>query len=155
MSSNVINNSPYLRTTREFPIEIQGLASQINKGYQETANAVNLRTIGIFPVNNRAIGGESWYFTTQKQQNFRQVYPFTTTANIAHGLNFSQIPRFVRNFGEFTDGTNWYGLIHGSPTAIAGQISFYITPTNIVFVVGAGAPAVTLGQVVLDWLSFA
>lgn len=153
--TNIANGSPYLRTSREFPEDIDQLVVELSKAYIDTANNVNNRTIGLFPVNRPAIGGEAWYITAnQKQQNLRQVYTFTTTANIAHGLNFTGIDRFVRNFGEYTDGTNWYGLIHGSNVAIAGQISFYVTPTNIVFLVGAGAPAVTRGQVVLEWISF-
>lgn len=156
MTSNIVNQVAYLRTTREFPSEeLNELATEANKAYLDTSAAVNVRTIGIFPVNRGAVGGESWFISkNQKQQNLRQVYTFTTTANIPHGLNLAQLERFTRNFGEFTDGTNWYGLIHGSNVAIAGQITFYVTPANIVFLVGAGAPTLTRGHVVLDWLSF-
>lgn len=153
MSSNVVNQIPYIRTSREFPQEVQQLAIEVNKSYVDIANNINARTIGIFPTNRPAITGESWFIDNQRQQTLRQVYAFTTTAAINHGINVSAIERFTRMFGTFTDGTNWYGLIAGSNVAIAGQISFYLTPTQIIFLVGAGAPALTKGTIVLEWLS--
>lgn len=154
MSTNVVNQVAYLRTSRNFPVEVEQLTVEVNKAYVDTANAVNNRIISIFPTNRPAINGESWFIrNNQRQQGFRQVYVFTTTANIPHGINFATVDRFTRNFGEFTDGTNWYGLINGSNVAIAGQISFYLTPTDIVFLSGGGAPALTRGNIVLEWLS--
>lgn len=149
-----MNQVAYLRTSRQFPPELEGLTVEVDKAYIDTANAINNRIISIFPTTRPAINGESWFITqNQKQQGFRQVYTFTTTANIAHGIDVTRISRFVRNWGEYTDGTNWYGLIHGSNVAIPGQITFYVSPTNIVFLVGAGAPALTSGIIVLEWIS--
>lgn len=155
MSANIINQVSFLRTSRDFPTENpEQLSVECNKAYVDTANALNARTIGIFPVNRPAITGESFFFTTQKQQTLRQVYDVTSTASIPHGINLSQISRFTRTYGNFTDSTKWYGFISGSPTAITGQIVFSIDSTNIVFTVGAGAPTVTAGQIILEWCSF-
>jgi hypothetical protein len=155
--NNVVNTVAYLRTSREFPEEMHPLTVELNKSYVDTANAINVRIIGIFPANRAAVTGESWYFTNQKQQSFRQIYPIIvvggTPQPIPHGLILTQIERFTRNFGQFTDGTNWYGLNSASNVAIAGQITFYVGTTNITFLVGAGAPAITKGSVVLEWLS--
>lgn len=154
MSANVVNQVAYLRTSRQFPPELEQLTVEVDKAYLDTANAINNRTISLYPTTRPALNGESWFITgNQKQQGFRQVYSFTTTANIPHGIDFAKIDRFTRNFGEFTDGTNWYGLINGSNVAMAGQVSFYLTPTNIVFLSGVGAPALTKGNIVLEWLS--
>lgn len=154
MSANIVNQVAYLRTTRDFPEDPEKLTLELNKAYLDTANAVNSRIISIFPTNKSAVTGEQWFLTgNQKQQGFRKVFNFTTTASIEHGINLSQIDRFVRNWGEFTDGTNWYGLIHASNVAIAGQITFYVDPTNIVFLVGAGAPALTSGTIVLEYIT--
>lgn len=154
MSSNIVNQVAYLRTSREFPPEVQQLTVEVNKAYVDTANAVNNRIIAIFPTNRPAINGEAWFLVAnQRQQGFRQVYSFTTTVNIAHGINTATISQFTRKFGDFTDGTNFYGLISGTNVAIAGQISFYVTPTDIIFVIGAGAPALTSGTIVLEWIS--
>lgn len=154
MSTNVVNAVAYLRTSREFPVDDdKQLAADLGKSYIDIASCINVRVIGIFSTNRPSITGKSWFLTSTKQESLRQIYSFTSTANIAHGINLSQIDRFVPCFGEYTDGTNWYGLINASSVAIPGQIIFYITPTEIVFVVGAGAPALTQGLVILEWLS--
>jgi len=151
---NVINQVPYLRTSREFPKEIDQLTLEMDKSYVDTANAVNNRTIGIFPVNRPAINGESWFIQiNQKQQGLRQVYSFTSTTAINHGIQVITPQQFIRCFGSFTDGTNSYGLFFASSVAIAGQITFYLTSTQIVFETGAGAPSLTQGTIVLEWLS--
>lgn len=149
-----LNNVPYLRTSRSFPEDLHLMSIESNKAYIDIANAVNLRTIGIFTNVKPSISGESWYFgSIKRHQGLRQLYLFSNTSSISHGLNFSTIQMFTRCYGEYTDGTNWYGLISGTSVAIAGQISFYLTPTQIVFNVGAGAPALQSGNLVLEWVS--
>lgn len=152
--NNITNQVPFLRTSREFPEDLHMLTVQVNKAYLDTATAVNYRTIGIFPSDFPGITGESWFITSRRQQTLRKIFVFTTTVSIPHQIqNFGNIDYFTRNWGEFTDGTNWYGLINGSNIAIAGQISFYLDPLNINFLVGAGAPALTKGIIILEWLS--
>lgn len=154
MSSNVVNQIPYLRTSREFPEDLRQLTVEVNKSYIDTANAVNNRIISLFPTNRPAITGESWFLTNnQRQQTLRQVFIFTTTTAITHLISVTNPNQFTRCFGSYTDGTNSYGLIFGTSVAVAGQILFYVTSTQIVFVVGAGAPALTAGRITLEWLS--
>lgn len=159
MSTNVSNNIEtnqvaFLRSQRQFPVDVPQLTIELNKSYIDTANAVNNRTISIFPIARPANNGESWFITqNQRQQGYRQVFTFTSTANIMHLIQVFDPGQFVRCFGTYTDGTNSYGLIYGSTVAIAGQISFYITNQNIIFVTGAGAPALTSGTIILEWLS--
>jgi hypothetical protein len=154
MSANVINQMPYLRTTRNFPEELKQLTVEINKSYVDIANVVNARIIGIFPTLRPAITGESWFLVAnQRQQTLRQVYTFTSTSSINHGISVNDTNQFTSCYGSYTDGTNSYGIIWGSSVAIAGQITFYITATQIVFLVGAGAPALTRGRIILEWLS--
>ena len=88
-----------------------------------------------------------------KQQGLRQVYTFTSTGTIPHGINLNNISQFTRPSGTFTDGTNSYGCIYASNIAIAGQVSFYIDPTNINIIAGAGAPSITSGTIILEWIS--
>ncbi len=161
MSTNVVNQVPYLRTSREFPEDVKILSSELGKAYIDTSNAINNRTIGIFPVNRSAINGESWFITeNQKQQGLRQVYTFTTTADIDIGFKITSISQFTKFFGTYTDGISWYGLIPGTSVAIAGQILFYVTVNGastksdvIKFVVGPGAPPLVSGKIVLEWIS--
>lgn len=160
--NNVVNQVAFLRTSREFPEDIKEFTVESNKSYVDIANAVNNRTIGIFPVNRPAQTGEGWFLkNNQKQSTLRQVYTFTSTATpIPIGFKLTSIFGFTRNFGVFTDGTSWYGLPFASNVAIAGQRTFYIAVDGastisdvITFANGAGAPAIMNGTIVLEWLS--
>ncbi len=162
MSTNVVNQMPYLRTSRSFPEEAHMLTVEINKSYIDIATAVNTRVIGIYPVNRPAITGESWFLVkNQRQQSFRQTYLFTTTADIPIGFKISTISEFSEfSHGLFLSGTSWFGLIPATSIPIPGQITFYVavdgtstTSDLIKFVVGAGAPALNSGKIVLEWLS--
>lgn len=153
MATNVVNQVAYLRTSRSFPTDAQALSVEIDKTYVDVANAVNSRTIGLFPTNRPAITGESWFYNrNQRQQTLRQLYTFTTFADIPHGINTTQIAGFTRIYGTFTDGTNWYPLPYVNIVAV-NQVQIDITPTNIAFNEGAGAPSVTNGFMVLEWLA--
>lgn len=161
MSANVTNQVAFLRTTRNFPPDLQQLSVEVNLAYVDTANKVNSRTIGIFTQNVASLNGEEWFANTtnQKRQGFRRVYPFgASPTTIPHQLNvppfqFSTLS-FVRIFGTFTDGTNWYPLPYVDSTAANNQVSLMVTPTNIVITAGGGTPpAITSGFVVLEWLS--
>ena len=154
--SNIINQVAYLKTSREFPAEVDQIANILTRSYVEIAGAINDRSIGLFPTNRPAITGNAYYvFKNQKHQSLRQVYTFTTTANIPHNIDTTVISYIGAMYGQYTDGTNWYGLIPSTNVAggIAGQIVFYLSPTDIVFIVGAGAPALTKGIIVIEWLS--
>lgn len=156
MTTTNLQNSPYLPRQRNFPNDSpEALGVELDKAYIDIANRVNERTIGLYGVNLPVVTGDRWYLQGQPRvrQTLRQVYQFTTAAAIPHGINFSQITGFSNLYGQFTDGTNWYGLIAGSNVAIAGQRSFYLTPTNITLLAGAGAPALTQGFIILEWLS--
>lgn len=159
--NNVINQVAYLRTSREFPEDLHQLTVEVNKTYIDIANAVNERIIAIFPTNRPAITGGSWFLSkNQRQQSFRQVYIFTSTADINIGFKLSSIAEPSDFYGQYLSGTSWFGLIPATTVAIPGQITFYLavngastTSDVIKFVVGAGAPALTRGKIVLEWLS--
>lgn len=154
MSSNIANQIAYLRTTRDFPEDLHELSIECDKAYLDTANAINVRTIGLFAVNRPVITGNQYFITrNQRQQSLRQVYPFTGAGNIAHGiLNLSPTQPFT-GYGNYTDGTNSYGVLFASNVGIAGQVTFYVTATNIVVLVDAGAPVPVSGNIVFEWLS--
>lgn len=158
MSSNVVNQVAYLRTSREFPEDdAHELSVEINKCYIDIANAVNRRTISLFPTTRPAATGENWFLTkNQRQQGFREVYTFTTLpATIPHGIDLSKIYGFVRIFGAMTDGSFWYTLPWVSVVAANNQINVFISSTNIQITGGGGAqqPVITAGTVVLEWIS--
>lgn len=164
MSTN-INRSPFLRTSREIPEELHQLTVEVNKAYVEIAAYVNDRIIGLFPTIKPAITGEAWFLTNARQQSQRQVYivpsGIISGSTINLGFKISSISQFSpKCYGTFTDGTNWYGLIFASNIPIAGQVSFFLnvngastTTDQIVFEVGAGAPAISSGTVLVEWLA--
>ena len=119
---------PYLRTSRKFPSnDLNRLTLEIDKTYVDIANAVNSRTIGIFPANVQVATGENWFINSkQNQQTLRQVFTFTSTTTINHGLMIIAPNQFVRCFGTYVDatGTNSYGLFWSTNVAITGQLHF-------------------------------
>lgn len=155
MSANILNQSPFLRTSRTFPQDSQPLSVEINRSYIDIAEKMNDRSIGLYPTTKSIQNGEKWYITANKaQEAFRQLYPFTAPGNISHGLTWASVSLISPNsYGTFTDGNNWYGAIYGSSTAIAAQVSFYVTSTNIIVLVGAGSPSITQGYINLEWVS--
>lgn len=153
--TNFVNNSPFLRTTREFPEEINQLTVEVNRSYVEVADAVNNRTIGNFAVNKPALTGEAWFVKQNKKQNgLRKVLSFTAFGSIPHGLDslWSGIYAFTKIYGTFTDGTIWYPLPYVDIVA-ANQVSITVDNMNVNLTAGAGAPAITQGYVVLEWIS--
>jgi hypothetical protein len=164
MTAEIVNQVPYLRASREFPTDLDHLVQEVNQSYLDVAQAVNDRTIGIYPVNKRAITGNNYFLKGKaKQQSFRQVYPFTGAGNIPHGINILTIASMSPFcYGTYRDAAfNWYGAIYATSVPIPGQVTFYITPNtsssvldgNIVVIVGAGAPAIVSGIIVLEWIS--
>jgi len=156
--TNFVNNSPYLRTTREFPEDLHDLAFQSNKAYLEVANAVNQRTIGIFPVNKPSITGEQWYVKSNvKEQSLRQVYTF---GSITHATSPFLIPYKISGFTQFVRiwGTaitvipDYRPIPYSSVTANA-NIELNITLTNIVITLGAASPELASGLIIIEWLS--
>lgn len=156
MTANFQNTAPFLRTSRLFPDDDpQALSVEVNRSYIQIASCVNARTIGIFTVNVQSASGEFWFLEggNRRLQGLRQVYIFTAIGSTPHGINVNSVNQFTKCSGSFTDGTNWYGALFGSNTTIAGQVSFYVTPTNIVIQAGVGAPTIVSGSIVLEWIS--
>jgi hypothetical protein len=154
---NQFHRQPYLKLQWKFPPDdIKSFSSQVDMAYIEIAQKVNSRIIGTYPVNVLSVTGEKWFFSgaPNPQQSLRQVYPFTAAGAIPHGLIWADVSSISpKSYGTFTDGTNWYGCIYASNVAIAGQVSFYVTNTNIVILSGAGAPAIVSGYINLEYLS--
>lgn len=158
MTTN-LQQSPYLREQRQFPNEdVKSLSSQSDQAYIDVAQKVNDRTIGLYAVNSPIITGEKWYLKGQegqqkKQQTLRQVYQFTRNGSIPHGIDFQNLTDFTKCQGSFTNGSNYFGVIYGSNTAIPAQVSFYIDPISIIVLSGVGAPTISRGIIILEWIA--
>jgi len=153
MSTNIVNQVAYLRTAREFPQDIKELAFQTNKSYVDIANAVNARTIGIFPTNVPAITGESWFLTNRRQQTLRQIYSISSYASVNHGISFKTVSFFtvIRAIGF--DGTNYFPITYTNPNIAGSSVGIYVSPTQINFLTTGTSPVLVSGIVILEWMS--
>lgn len=159
-SPNPINRTPYLRTAREYPREVENLSHELNKTYVDIASAVNERTIGLFPTIRPAVTGNSYFLEkNQRQQSLRQVYPFTSdggTITIAHGINLSNISYVPVITGTFMDSSTnvFYPLPYVDVINANNQINVKITQTDIVITPEGGSPPnLSVGLVLIEWLS--
>ena len=155
MTITPINQTSFLRSSRSFPKEIDQLTVEVNKSYIDIANAVNIRTIGVFSYNNPAITGESWFLNTGKQQTLRKVFTVTGAGPITHNIDLSSFGGFTRIYGTFKDNAGvWYPLPYVDEMAANNQISLKVTGTQILITAGTGTPpSIVSGNVVLEWLS--
>ena len=152
MTYNPANSeSPYLPTTIRFSDDEEVFNGELERIYSAIAYRLNNREISIYDLQER-LTGQKWTDSTNLQvpkETFRKVFSFTAAGAFAH--NLTGITQVI-GYGQYTDGTDFYGVIHSSNVAIAGQVSFYVTAVNIVVLLGAGAPAITSGIIVLEYL---
>lgn len=161
MTANVVNQMAFLRTSREFPEDLIQLTKELTKSYLDTANAVNIRTIAMFPTLRPAVTGESFFLVdNRRQQSLRQVYTFSTInpglpINIPYKITGLQ--QFSRIYGTCITAQPDYRPIPYASVG-AANIDIRVVPTtsttgNIVIVTGAASPVINSGLVVLEWLS--
>lgn len=155
--TSFINGTPYLRSSREYPEDLMMLSQEISKSYIDVANAVNTRTIGIFPTNRSAITGESWFLSgSQKNQSIRQVYKFGAIApgaNVLIPYQTNGLTQFSRIYGTCITSLPDYRPIPYASVAPNTNIDVRVDATRIVVAVGAGSPSVISGIIILEWLS--
>jgi hypothetical protein len=158
MINGSLLRAPYLRVQRQFPNDdLKALANQMDQAYIDIASKVNNRILGNYPVDFLAVTGERWFFkgSSQSQQSLRQVYPFTAAGNIPHKLKWNAVSSISpRSYGTYLDTSgNWNGVIYGSSTAIAAQLSFFVNDTNIVVLDGGIPIPLANGFIILEYIS--
>ena len=155
--TTTVQASPFLIKQRNFPDDdVQELGVELDKAYIDIATKVNERTIGIYAANTQIVTGDQYFLSGQAQnpQSLRRFYQFQDTTALPHNIDPTTLALVLpKCYGSYTDGTNWYGLIYATSVAIAGQITFYLNQNNIVFVIGAGAPALTKGCINIEWVT--
>lgn len=141
----------FLIINQRFSDEWETFLTQITKINSDISRGVNIRDIAIYD-KVESVTGRQWFNpanTQIKRDAFRQVFTFTAAGNITHNITNLTL---VTAYGEYTDGTNFFGAIYGSNVPIAGQVTFFVTPTVITVLAGAGAPAIVSGAIVLNYL---
>ena len=147
----VNTNAVFLPTTQYFPEDPEKFKAVLTFVYSDIARRLNAKEIAIYDLVE-VLTGQQWFTPGNpqiKRQAFRKVFTFTGAGAIAH--NISSLTQVI-GYGQYTDGTNFFGAIHASNVAIAGQVSFFVNATNIVVLAGAGAPAIVSGTIVLEFL---
>lgn len=157
--------SPYLITSRVFPIDSGKLEPILSKMYFEVAQAVNNRTIGIFN-KFQVVTGERWFNSgnptvkdfdvTQQPQTYRQVYTFgaiVAGANLSFAHNITGVTQFTRIYGTCITTTPDYRPIpFADVVAATGSIAVIADNVNVTVYNGATAPNIVSGIIVLEYL---
>lgn len=156
--SSIVNQTPYLKTTRNFPEEAKDLSYEMDKSYLEIAGAVNNRTIGIYPTNAPSVTGNSYFVSkAQKQQSLRQVYSFGAVnagASTSIPIASYHAPYVLINGACQTSLPDSRPLPYASVAANSNiDIRVDKTSKTIVVSVGAASPNVVSGYIILEWLS--
>lgn len=153
--------SPILPVYRDFPVDDeQNLQKQLVNSYSQSANAINQRTIGTFPLHvvgadDSITNGERW-FPASGQQRLRDAFRIVvqvSDATLTVNHNIPLINMGTRLYGTFFDGTNWWPLPYVDVAAVVNQINIRVSSTQIIVTKGAGAPpAIVQGTVVFEYL---
>lgn len=157
MSSNLVNQISFLRTSRSFPEDPHQLSVEVDRSYVDIANAVNSRTIGIFSSSSPSVTGNSYFFVrNQRQQSLRQIYSFGAipaggTLNIPYTTK--GLTQFAAIYGTCITALQDYRPLPYSSVTANANIELKVTATNIVITLGAASPNVTSGLIVIEWIS--
>lgn len=160
MTSNVVNQTPYLRTSRRFPEESKDLVQELSKSYLDTALAVNARTIGIYPSNNPAVTGNIWYFNGLKHQTLRKIFPFGAIApgaSLNIPLGYDNFQTIVNIYGSIQTQTTYRPVPYIDPSSLSNGMAILVQPIlgilNVTIKLGSTAPPAVSGFAVVEFLS--
>jgi hypothetical protein len=149
--------SAFLQTYRNFEGDTEQIRILLNNSYRDTAEAVNVRTIGthdLVEVQN----GEQYFNPTNTQNKryaFRKTFSIGAIATGATNTFNHDITgiSIVTHFygGVITDVPDYRPLPNPSTTANA-NIDVIVTNTQISITNGAGSPNITGGILVIEYL---
>ena len=154
MTFNPTNSlGPFISTSTFFPDDFEEFRVKFLELYRDLSNAVNTREVGIYDLTE-FLTGENWSTPGNpqvKRKTYRKIFFFSDAAlTFAHGITGIVLTTHI--YGSGTDGTNFFPIPYVSATAIANQIQVDVTPLNVVITKGGGAPAITDGTIVLEYL---
>lgn len=127
--------------------------------YENVANAVNQREIGMFSTSELQ-NGQQFFSTTGDNKQFRQAFRKVfelgalaagATSNIAHNIS-GAILYYHFSGGFITDVVDYRPLPFVDEATVTNQVSVKVVGANIVVINGATAPAITSGYIVLEYL---
>lgn len=145
--------APFLQTSVYFPNDFDEFRVTFLQQFRNVADIVNVRQIGIFE-QEEFLTGEQWPNLTnsqQKKQTFRKIF-FFNDASLTFNHGITGIVLCTHIYGTGTNGTNFFPIPYVSAIAIANQIQIDVTPTQIIITKGGGAPAISNGVIILEYL---
>lgn len=154
--TNNYQQTPYLRTQRQFPTDdVRQLSGQMDHAYIDIAQKVNARTIGVFPTNFPLVTGEQWYLNGQpkNQQTLRQVYTIAGLVAFNHGINMASVTTFTKITGVLYGSGNYYPLPYLDAVTSTNSIGVLVNNTQVLFTFTTPAVTITSGIIILEWLS--
>lgn len=158
-------SSSFVQLYRQFPTsDPANLQRELIDFHTQTNVAVNQRTIGNFQLHvggdiDSAPNGERWFPVASQslasplklRDGFRLVVQ-VSDAVLTVNHNIPLINQATRLYGTFFDGTSWQVLPYVDVVAAANQIRISVTSTQVVVVKGAGAPSISSGLVIFEYL---
>jgi hypothetical protein len=161
VSANFVDQTPFLRTSRSFGEDPAQIAVELTRTYTDIASKVNNRIIAVFPTNQPAVTGESWFLTNQRQQTIREVYSFgaiNAGAELDIPTNITNFTQFTRIYGTVVTAVPDYRpLPYVDSVTLTNGIALLVGTVagiqQIRIIVGTTSPNITNGLVVLEWLS--
>lgn len=151
--------TPYLVTSREFPMKPEQLEPVLSKMYAEVSSATNNRTISIYDTQQIATG-EKWFNTGDQLQNKRQAYRKVfqrgaiaagTTDTFAHSI--SGITMCTHIYGTcVTDVPDFRPIPYSSATDVTAQIELLVDATSFTIINGTASENITSATIVLEYL---
>ena len=149
----IVQQTPFLPTSKSFPTDIAELSETLTKTYTEIAIAMNARMIGVFDTQ-QVNTGQRWPSSgvgSDRRQAFRTVYVFgANPAPFPHGL--VGVTQYVLITAIIKTATFSSSLPYVDPTDITKCIGFFVDSTNINIVRGAGADNIVSGTIDLEYL---
>lgn len=159
MTTSQNTRPSFVVTAETLPQDPGQLLVKLTSMHTDVANAINTREISIYQEGQAIPTGQQFSVpgsNQQKKTTLRQTYYFGAilagaTLTLAHGI--TGLVQLTHTYGTcVTALVDYRPIPYSSTVALNQQISLRVTATDIEIINGAGAPNITSGIVVLEYL---
>lgn len=146
--------SPFLPTFRNLQVDDEQFRIVLSQYLTNASYAVNIKQNGQYETIE-LISGQQFTNTSsaqKKRQGFRKIF-YIDPSNLTFSHGISGVQLFTNIYGTVTDnmGTQ-YPLPLVDVVNVTNQISIQVTSTQVIITLGATAPTITGGVVVLEYV---
>jgi len=149
----------FVNASEVYPEDAKDMSDKLNFTNALIANAINIREISLYQEANQLVTGQQ--FSTPGDNNtfrysFRQLFYFGAiapgaTLTIAHGITGIVLVTAWKG-GIVTNVVDFRPLPYVDEILVTNQVSVKVDATNIYIGNGATAPAITSGDVTIEYL---